>query len=173
MLVKYGFKRGLIESVGGWQCYITNVIKEADYPQTWRDKSQPARDHAAEIWSRVLFWELERSKPRLVVIMRTTYTKLLIKPLVDKRLIDVPDQKVITHYAYIGLCAQGTLGTDASRPIMAYDQEFTCIRNVFDALSKPVNGPQFLAYTPRNGNLPLHDWKVNRGVHVDSHTYRE
>ena len=37
MLVKYGFKKGSIDSSGGWKCYIINVIKEADYsPEFWQ-----------------------------------------------------------------------------------------------------------------------------------------
>lgn len=69
MLVTYGFKQGTIDSSGGWQSYITNVIKLTDYTKNWRKKTQAARYHMAEIWSSVLRWELENSKPKLVVIM--------------------------------------------------------------------------------------------------------
>ena len=54
MLVKHGFKSGSIDSPGGWHCYVTNVIKEADYTKNWREKSQQARNGAAEIWASVL-----------------------------------------------------------------------------------------------------------------------
>ena len=77
MLVAHGFKQGTIDSPGGWQCYITNVIKLADYTKDWREKSQVARNQVAEIWSSVLRWELENSKPKLVVIMGKQTEKLL------------------------------------------------------------------------------------------------
>ena len=34
-LVLHGFKTGTVESLGGWKCYVTNVIKQADYAKDW------------------------------------------------------------------------------------------------------------------------------------------
>jgi len=134
MLVKYGFKTGSIDSPGGWKCYITNVIKEADYTRDWRDKTQVARNQVAETWSGLLAWELTNSKPRLVVIMGKQ-TELLIKHLVSMRRIKLPRVEQITHYAYIGQRAQGKLGPMHPQRIFEYDKEFARIRKIFDSIS--------------------------------------
>ncbi len=49
MLVDHGFKKRSIDSPGDWNCYITNVVKETDYASRWREKTQEARNQAAEI----------------------------------------------------------------------------------------------------------------------------
>jgi hypothetical protein len=135
ILVKYGFKSGSIDSPGGWHCYITNVIKEADYAKKWREKTQLARNGAAEIWASVLDWELETSKPKLVVVMGGQTQKLL-DHLQSTGRIRLPQVERITHYAYIGQRPQGKLGPMHPERIQAYDQEFTRIRKIFDDLNK-------------------------------------
>jgi hypothetical protein len=133
MLIEYGFKWGAIDSPGGWQCYITNVIKLADYSKDWREKTQEARNRVAEIWSSILSWELENSKPKLVVIMGKQTEKLLIY-LQTKNRILLPRTETITHYAYIGQRAQGKLGPMHPDRIEAYRQEFRNIRRIFDSI---------------------------------------
>jgi hypothetical protein len=133
LLVKHGFKSGDIDTHGGWHCYITNVIKECDYTQKWREKSQDLRNKTAEIWSRVLRWELENSKPRLVAILGRQTEKLL-NHLLSLGCINLPRTQKITHYAYIGQRAQGKLGPMHPSRVQAYDQEFNRIRKIFDAL---------------------------------------
>ena len=135
MLVKHSFKTGSIDSPGGWECYITNVIKEADYTKNWRDKSQQARNGAAESWASVLAWELKTSKPKLVVVMGGQTQKLL-DHLQSTGRIRLPQVERITHYAYIGQRPQGKLGPMHPERIKAYDQEFTRIRKIFDDLNK-------------------------------------
>jgi hypothetical protein len=134
MLVKYGFRQETIDSPGGWKCYITNVIKEADYTHDWREKTQNARNQAAEIWAGLLAWELENSKPRFVVIMGKQTDKLL-RYLVSKRKIELPRTEQITHYSYIGQRAQGSLGPMHPQRIQEYDHEFSRIHKIFSALS--------------------------------------
>lgn len=132
MLVKHGFKNGSIDSPGGWDCYITNVIKEADYTKDWREKSQELRNHAAEIWARVLAYELSRVKPKLVVVMGKQ-TEALIRHLVSIEKIRLPRVEQMTHYVYIGQRAQGRLGPMHPERVKAYDQEFARIRKILEA----------------------------------------
>jgi hypothetical protein len=134
MLVKYRFKQGSIDSPGGWKCYITNVIKEADYTRDWREKPQSARNQAAEIWAGLLAWELENSKPRLLVVMGKQ-TNTLLRHLVSIGIIELPRTEQITHYAYIGQRPQGKLGPMHPKRLQAYDKEFVRIRNIFDEQS--------------------------------------
>ena len=133
-LVKFGFKSGTIDSANGWNCYITNVIKEADYTRDWRDKTQTARNHAAEIWADLLNWEMKNSNPKLVVVMGTQPDKLL-QFLVSNGRIKIPRVEKITHYAYIGQRAQGHLGPMHPLRVKEYEKEFVRVRAIFDKLS--------------------------------------
>lgn len=133
MLCKYGFKNGGIDSPGGWNCYITNVIKETDYTKEWREKPQSARNNSAEIWSSLFSWELKNSKPRLVVIMGNQ-TVTLLQHLVNRRKFVFPKTEQITHYGYIGQRAQGHLGPMHPTRIAEYDKEFAKIKKIFDAI---------------------------------------
>jgi hypothetical protein len=133
-LVKYGFKNGSIESPGDWNCYITNVIKEADYTKNWREKTQSARNQASEIWSGLLHWELNNSKPRLVVVVGNQ-PDVLLNHLVSIGKLKLPRVEKITHYAYIGQRAQGKLGPMHPLRVKEYDKEFARIREIFDELS--------------------------------------
>ncbi len=131
MLVTHGFKSGTVDSPGGWHCYITNVIKEADYSSRWHEKSQEMRNRAAEIWSPVLSWELTTSKPRLVVILGGA-ADVLLKHLIFRKKIQLPEKMNIHHYSYIGQRAQGKLGPMESERVKQYSNDFDHIRMKFD-----------------------------------------
>jgi hypothetical protein len=130
MLVKHGYKQGSISSLGGWRCYITNVIKQAEYPKDWIEKPEIQRLKAAEIWAPVLNWELQYSKPRLVVIMGGR-TESELNHLVKRGLVKLPQTFQITHYAYIGQRAEGHLGPMHPERIKKYDKEFDQVDKVF------------------------------------------
>jgi hypothetical protein len=81
----------------------------------------------------MLHWELENSKPRLVVILGKQTEKLLFH-LQSKNRIYLPRIETITHYAYIGQRAQGKLGPMHPDRIEAYRQEFRKVRRIFDLI---------------------------------------
>jgi uracil-DNA glycosylase len=131
MLVKHGFKNGSIDSPDMWNCYITNVVKEADYSSHWHEKTQELRNKAAEIWSSVLSWELETSKPRLVIILGNPAEQLL-NHLISNRKINLPKSLRIKHYSYIGQRAEGKLGPMHPERIKRYSEDFSEIRRMFN-----------------------------------------
>lgn len=133
MLVGHGFKQGTIDSPGGWNCYITNVVKETDYARRWREKTQEARNRAAEIWSSVLAWELANSKPKYMVILGGPAMTLL-EHLMSKQMIQLPCHEQIKHYAYIGQRAEGKPGPRHPDRIRRYSEDFARIRETFDLL---------------------------------------
>jgi hypothetical protein len=130
MLVKNGFKQGAIESPGGWNCYITNVVKETDYASRWREKSQETRNQAADLWSPVLAWELANSQPKYVVVLGGPADTLL-EYLSSKERIRLPAHEKIKHYAYIGQRAEGKLGPMHPDRVARYIDDFTSIRKTF------------------------------------------
>ena len=133
MLVKYGFKQGSIDSPGGWNCYITNVVKETDYASRWREKSLDARKQAAEIWSDTLAWEMANSKPKYVVILGGPAETLLDHLKVIGK-IHMPPSERIKHYAYIGQRAEGKLGPMHPDRVKRYGEDFARIRKKFNDL---------------------------------------
>jgi hypothetical protein len=135
MLVTHGFKSGTIDSPGGWHCYITNVVKEADYSSHWHEKTQELRDQSAEIWEPVLSWELETCQPLLVVILGGSADQLL-QHLSSVGKIQMPKIVKIKHYSYIGQRAQGKLGPMHPERIRQYSRDFDNIRMSFDQIMR-------------------------------------
>lgn len=123
MLVKYGFKTGSCYSPGGWKCYITDVIKQADYADGSEARSQARRNKVAEIWWPVLEWELAHSQPRLVVAMGRRVRRLLVHLQQVAGLV-LPPTKTIEHYSYIAFRARGKQGPMHPARVKKYDQEF-------------------------------------------------
>lgn len=69
VLCDLGLKEGGIWEHGGWRCYITNVIKQTDFVRDWNDpnKVSPAdKRGAARKWSRILQWEFDVVRPKVV-----------------------------------------------------------------------------------------------------------
>ncbi len=129
-LVEARFKDPQWNSIGGWHCYITNVIKEADYAEKWKKKTMEARRDAAKAWAPVLRWQLEQSAPRLVVLMGGKVEKH-IQHLEKLDLISLPQTRKIHHYSYIGLRPQGKLGPMHPERVKAYRNEMLNIRERF------------------------------------------
>ncbi|MFC7540784.1 uracil-DNA glycosylase family protein [Siccirubricoccus deserti] len=113
-LVEHGFKDGPWDRRGGWRCYVTNLIKEADYAEAWKLRRE--RDHlrAAEAWAPVLRWQLDASRPRLVVLMgaRGPSCGLPEGRCADRVAADHADRSL----QLCGNAPSGEARTNASRP---------------------------------------------------------
>jgi serine/threonine protein kinase len=129
MLVKHGFKQGPETSPGGWRCYLTNVVKEADYTSRWREKTRDLLLKAAETWAPVLRWEVETGRPRLIVAMGKQPMAML-RHLGRCGLIELPRLVGMTHYAYIGQRADGSRGPMHPARVAEYDQEFSDVARI-------------------------------------------
>ncbi len=134
MLRKHGFKQGEALASGGWNCYITDVIKETDYVQRWRNKSQKARFEVADIWAPVLHWELANSRPKLIVVMGRQTQKLL-DHLRESKGPGLPHLEYLDHYSFLGSRPQGKLGPMHPKRIEQYDCDFARIAEVFREIS--------------------------------------
>jgi hypothetical protein len=67
MLSQLGLKSNRPEMRGGWNCYITNVVKEANVAGAeQRAKTTEERRTQASDWASVLRWELENVRPQHV-----------------------------------------------------------------------------------------------------------
>ena len=65
-LCELGLKDGAPSSRGGWNCYITNVVKEANIAGDQEAKSPAEKRQQARDWAAVLQWELGRVRPKHV-----------------------------------------------------------------------------------------------------------
>lgn len=122
LLVKHGFKGAPAEAHGGWRCYITNVIKEADYAERWRGSGAVRQQEAAVAWAPVLMWGLEESRPRLVVAFGKTVTRALEG--LRAYGLALPEVLTIQHYSYVALRPRGKQGPMHPERVREYDDEF-------------------------------------------------
>ncbi len=101
-LARHGFKEGGPLSVGGWQCYITDVIKSAEVVNVWRTEADEVQRRVAEAWAPVMRYELERGRPRFLVVLGEK-AEVLLRHLERSQLIPLlPTSRRIYHYSYVG-----------------------------------------------------------------------
>jgi hypothetical protein len=131
MLVKYDFKLGEPMEPGGWRCYVTDIIKETDYVNSWRAKSQGERNRVAQAWAPVLTWELANSRPQLIVVMGKQTHRLLTHLASTLPDFKLPALEYLEHYSYIGSRAQGSLGPMHPTRVQKYDTDFQRIAEMF------------------------------------------
>jgi len=134
MLVKHGFMNPPRDEAGGWRCYITDVIKETDYVARWRTQSNQVLKQIAEVWSEVLAWELETSKPKIVVAMGKQ-TQRLIAHLQKEKGLRFPQVEYVHHYSYIALRPRGKQGPMHPERIKEYDSQMARVAERFAKLN--------------------------------------
>ena len=66
VLCDLGLKDGGIWERGGWNCYITNVIKAMDVVRDFNQRSAKAKAELARQWADILCWELSQVDPKVV-----------------------------------------------------------------------------------------------------------
>ena len=130
-LISAGFKEGAWDSIGGWNCYISNLIKEADYAEKWKERGQGYRYSAAEVWAEVFRWELETGRPRLVVTMGKQVEKLVEYLNCSDRL-ELPSVMYIDHYSYVAFRPSGKIGPMHPDRVAAYRRRFADVRAHLD-----------------------------------------
>ena len=65
-LYQLGLKTTQPRERGGWECYITNVIKQANIAKDQAILSLDEKKKQAKDWADVLQWELDQVKPKYV-----------------------------------------------------------------------------------------------------------
>ena len=67
VLCQMGLKTSQPDALGGWNCYITNVVKEANFAgEDQRKKTPQQRREQARDWAGILRWEWEQVRPQHV-----------------------------------------------------------------------------------------------------------
>lgn len=133
-LVSAGFKSGGLLSAGGWNCYITNLVKDCGSEGLLGVGATEPIDliQRAMIWSDVLRWELEKSRPRMVVLMSKKLTRTFFEVL-EASGMKPPVTLTVESYAYVAFKPKGKLGPMDPNRVEDYIQSFRDIRKHFDS----------------------------------------
>jgi hypothetical protein len=132
-LVTVGFKASSWNEIGGWNCYVTNLIKEADYAERWKKKGMDNRIGAATMWAPVLDWEIQTAKPKLLVLMGGV-VRDLVSELKRSNRIRLPSIAAIDHYSYVAHRPKGHLGPMHPSRVADYHRDMAKIRAQFEGL---------------------------------------
>ena len=126
MLVKHGFKSGDETSLGGWNCYITDVVKSLHRAGKWSELPDERRHAIAAAWAPVLAWELETGQPELVVSVGDRTHELLDYLQASELIPALPRRKKIRHYTYVAMRPdrKRRLGPSDPLRIAEYDAMF-------------------------------------------------
>ncbi len=101
VLCELGLKTNGVAERGGWNCYITNVIKAANVAKEQSAIGSKALAAQAQIWAPVLAWEMERVAPRHLFCVGGKAAKA-VKLLQKERLIPRVSLSEICHYSARG-----------------------------------------------------------------------
>jgi hypothetical protein len=132
-LVENGFKEASWDSSGGWQCYLTDVITQAEKVNDWHRQGEENWLRLGEIWSEVLAWELEVSRPRLVVVMGKR-TRRLIEHIALAKQLRFPRMEVIQQYSYEGSRPRGKQPAMHPERIREYRKDMKRVAKVFSEI---------------------------------------
>ena len=104
MLCKFGLKMTRPADRGGWQCYITNVIKEMAVAKCFENLRRPQRYAKAVEWAGILEWELQQVKPSWIFCVGGKAHFLVDRLQRRGRLPSLQGQHIhqITHYSARG-----------------------------------------------------------------------
>ena len=94
-----GLKVGNPCDDSGWNCYITNIIKEPQTPGEFNTQSKLQINREAERWQSVLQLELCLGAPKVLVVMGERANKVLEH--LKKNGLQCPPTVKIPSYAYI------------------------------------------------------------------------
>lgn len=95
-LVENYFKDNTVSSLGGWNCYITNAIKEVRYANAVTGTNF---QELFNTWKDVLRWEISEIQPKVIVAMGRRAISLLKELLADTN--SIPCLLEIYLYTYI------------------------------------------------------------------------
>ena len=139
MLVNNGFKTNGVLGRGGWNCYVTNVMKHAEPAEEWKAKSGEDRYAAARAWSPALRREFELGAPRILVALGKDVERYL-DVLIARNLVPAPMRRTtIAHYSYIGNRPGPKVNGKALGPmhpqrVAEYDRQFQDISRLAASL---------------------------------------
>lgn len=99
VLCDLGLKRGGIWERGGWNCYITNVIKQAAFADKSKQRTRKEQERVACQWSKILQWELNNVRPDRIFCVGGKAHRLVKWLCANDRLATNARCRRIWHYS--------------------------------------------------------------------------
>jgi hypothetical protein len=102
VLRRMGLKTTHSAALGGWKCYITNVVKEANLAGPEQDAKTPReRVEQARAWADILRWEMEQVRPKHVFCVGQDSFRA-VQRLQRERLLPAFGAHYVCHYSARG-----------------------------------------------------------------------
>jgi len=98
VLCDLGLKTSPPNEKGGWNCYITNVIKQANYAKFQEKVSSGYRKQQGNYWSDILRWEIETVNPKVIFCLGKNSETVVRRLIQEGRIQDIPVFYVL-HYS--------------------------------------------------------------------------
>ena len=100
-LFELGLKTSPPVVIAGWECYITNVIKQADYANVHGRLTNTQKKEKAKQWADILKWEIEIVHPRKIICVGGSAYDL-VDFLIKKNCIEHLEIHKVIHYSARG-----------------------------------------------------------------------
>jgi hypothetical protein len=101
VLCEVGLKTGAPGEKKGWNCYITNVIKEANIVRNQNALCTSVKKQQAKAWAPTLQWEIDRVRPEIIFCVGAK-TARLVRWLQRRKLLCPFPVNQIWHYSSRG-----------------------------------------------------------------------
>ena len=98
VLVDLGLKTSPPNQKRGWKCYITNVIKRANYAKFQRKITTDYRKDQEDFWADILRWEIGKVQPKVLYCLGRK-TEKAVKRLIKEGSIQNIPTYYIRHYS--------------------------------------------------------------------------
>jgi hypothetical protein len=115
-LVEADLKTGDPFEAGGWNCWLTDVIKSADVVTKWAKTSAAYKKQVAEWWAPVLRYELEQGRPRHLIVLGKNADSYLSHLERNGLLPQLPPRTRVAHYSYIAMRPETATGRGPGHP---------------------------------------------------------
>lgn len=100
-LVDAGLKRGSLFEPGGWNCYLTDVMKSEVTVKDWSAKPAETKQRLAELWAPVLALELALGSPKLLVVLGGNAHTALRRLTASRLVPELAPMVKVHHYSYV------------------------------------------------------------------------
>jgi hypothetical protein len=100
-LFEVGLKKSPPQEKGGWNCYITNLIKRANIAKLQEDILSLKRIKQENYWSDILRWEIEKVQPKVIYCLGRKSEKA-VRRFIREGILEAVPVFYLCHYSARG-----------------------------------------------------------------------
>lgn len=117
-------------SAGGWNCFITNLVKSPYDVGAYKSMSREEQDRAIARWAPVLEHEVSVGKPRVLVPMGTEVADAL------RRFLSLSSARVLVYPGKLWHYATFNYGPVTAEMRRTYEEQFASLRAYLTSVAK-------------------------------------